>query len=75
VDVIAHFNPLDGRWTGQSRPVYDRQSMSVTAVKTVGRGGEGEGESVSLGYPHFYHTQIEDIIPWQLEQGVPTRIH
>jgi len=33
----AGINHLDGRWTGRSRPVQDRQCTSVTAVKMVGR--------------------------------------
>ena len=37
VPLRLHFNHLDGRWTGRSRPVQDRQCTSVTAVKMVGR--------------------------------------
>jgi len=32
----GHFNHLNGRWTGQPKPVQNRQSTSVTAVQTVG---------------------------------------
>ena len=71
VPYRGHFNHLDGRWTGRSRPVQDRHCTSVTAVQT---GGRVSPNSLRLKIYDFYLNLI-DLIIAQVVSRCPLSLH